>query len=171
MTQSYAQLQKKISALQSEALKRRTAEVKAVIGRMKDAIAVYDITAGDLFGAAGTKRGIKSRKARTPYRAGIKYADGSGNTWVGMGKRPQWLRDALDAGKSLQDFAVVGSAKPKGNGASASGKKTVTGKKRKGAGKIKYRNGAGHSWTGFGPQPGWLKEAIAAGKTLEDFAV
>ena len=30
----------------------------------------------------------------------------SGNTWGGRGPRPQWLRDALANGKSLQDFAV-----------------------------------------------------------------
>jgi DNA-binding protein H-NS len=36
----------------------------------------------------------------------VKFRDETGRTWGGIGKRPQWLRDALAAGKSLQDFAV-----------------------------------------------------------------
>ena len=36
----------------------------------------------------------------------------------------------------------------------------------------KYRNEAtGETWSGRGLQPNWLKAQIAAGKTLEDFAV
>lgn len=50
---------------------------------------------------------------------------------------------------------------------------------RKGAGKgkgtgtvpVKYRDEAGHTWTGRGLHPVWLREAIAAGRTLADFAV
>ena len=33
-----------------------------------------------------------------------------------------------------------------------------------------YSDGAGNSWSGFGPKPGWLKDALAAGRTLEDLA-
>jgi DNA-binding protein H-NS len=38
---------------------------------------------------------------------------------------------------------------------------------------VKYRNPADSSqtWTGMGRKPGWLVEAIASGKTLEEFAV
>jgi DNA-binding protein H-NS len=36
---------------------------------------------------------------------------------------------------------------------------------------VKFRDGSGHSWTGFGPQPGWLKDAIAGGRTLDEFRV
>ncbi|WP_143044983.1 H-NS family nucleoid-associated regulatory protein [Variovorax sp. YR216] len=42
------------------------------------------------------------------------YSDGSGNTWGGWGKRPNWLREALGAGKRLEAFQVRsgrGSAK------------------------------------------------------------
>jgi DNA-binding protein H-NS len=35
-----------------------------------------------------------------------KFRDANGNSWVGRGPRPQWLRDALNSGKSLKDFAV-----------------------------------------------------------------
>jgi DNA-binding protein H-NS len=37
------------------------------------------------------------------------------------------------------------------------------------AARAKYQDDAGHSWSGFGPRPKWLKEGIAGGKKLEDF--
>ena len=50
------------------------------------------------------------------------------------------------------------------------GKRSVV----KAAGKKKparttYRDDAGNSWSGFGPRPAWLKNGIAAGKSLQDF--
>lgn len=46
--------------------------------------------------------------------------------------------------------------------------------KRKVAGAQKtprFRDGQGNVWVGRGPRPKWLREALADGKTLEDFAV
>ena len=34
-----------------------------------------------------------------------------------------------------------------------------------------FRDAAGHAWTGFGPRPRWLKEAIAAGASEESLRV
>lgn len=34
-----------------------------------------------------------------------------------------------------------------------------------------YSDGQGNSWGGRGPRPRWLRDAIAGGKSLEDFAV
>jgi DNA-binding protein H-NS len=36
---------------------------------------------------------------------------------------------------------------------------------------VKYRDSAGNQWTGRGMKPRWLSAAIAAGRTLESFAV
>ena len=36
---------------------------------------------------------------------------------------------------------------------------------------IKYKDEAGHSWTGHGKRPGWFKAALEAGKTAEDLLV
>lgn len=41
-----------------------------------------------------------------PRGATVKFGDGAGNTWVGRGRRPKWLVDALAHGKRLKDFAV-----------------------------------------------------------------
>ena len=44
---------------------------------------------------------------------------------------------------------------------------TKTGAKK--APKAKYVDGNGNAWSGRGPTPRWLKEAIASGKKLQDF--
>lgn len=33
---------------------------------------------------------------------------------------------------------------------------------------IKYKDAAGNTWSGRGPKPAWLRDALATGKTLED---
>lgn len=47
------------------------------------------------------------------------------------------------------------------------------GKKVKVAAPAKYRHpeNPAKTWSGRGRQPGWMKEALAAGKSLEDFAI
>jgi DNA-binding protein H-NS len=106
MAQTYAQLQDQIAALQAEAQSLRKEELAAVIAKMREDIKAYNITAQDLFGKAlGKGRAGKSKSS-----AEAKYADGTGNVWVGRGPRPQWLRDALAAGKRLEEF-VFGAPK------------------------------------------------------------
>lgn len=41
--------------------------------------------------------------------AAAKYRDPENlaNTWSGRGHRPQWLRDALDSGRQLDDFLIA----------------------------------------------------------------
>jgi DNA-binding protein H-NS len=158
MTQSYKQIQKQIETLQRQAEKLRKQESDGVITRIKVAIAHYGLTAEQLgFGATANGAKTKAGKA-TPTRS-AKYSDGQGNSWSGMGKRPYWLRDALAAGRTLEEFTTAGvSSKPKSTKPKASKKKS----------KVIYRDQAGHTWSGMGPRPRWLKEALDAGKTLEE---
>lgn len=112
-SQSYLELKKQIEALHAQAEQVRQQEVDGVIQRIKDAIREYGLTAQDLgFGGAGGGRAAgpaASKKAgrKSAKRAGgARYQDENGNTWGGRGPRPQWLRNALQAGKSLEDFRV-----------------------------------------------------------------
>lgn len=43
--------------------------------------------------------------------------------------------------------------------------------KASGKAPIKYRAPGGHTWTGRGKLPVWLREALAAGANLDDFKV
>jgi len=36
---------------------------------------------------------------------------------------------------------------------------------------VRYRDSAGNTWTGRGKRPGWLTQALAAGKSVEDFLI
>jgi DNA-binding protein H-NS len=113
MTKTYSQIVKQINVLQQEAEKARRKEVDGVIGRIRDAIGVYKLTAEDLgFGSSKPKAAkaakvpARGKAAKPKAPAVVKFRNETGGTWGGRGKRPQWLRDALTAGKSLADFAV-----------------------------------------------------------------
>jgi len=167
MAKSYSQVLKEIEVLKSQAAEMRQKEVGGVIARMKEAIAFYNLKPGDLFGG-GAKAAAKG--SRPASEAAPRYRDSAGNVWGGRGPRPQWLRNALDAGKQLSDFDTAGKAGSSvGNGVVAPKRKKAAAKKKLG-GTIRYRDDAGNTWTGFGPKPRWYKEALAAGKSPEQLA-
>jgi DNA-binding protein H-NS len=113
---SYEQVLQQIEALKVEAEQLRRIEIAGVVERIREAISFYGLTAADL-GIAGTLRRSsgataqaagKGRKKKSGAKAPtvVKYRNEAGGVWGGVGKRPQWLRDALASGKSLEDFLV-----------------------------------------------------------------
>ena len=114
MAKNLQTLMKQIAQLQKQADTLRSREKAGVIGRIKEAIAHYDITPEELFGGvparATRKRAVAGPAARKPAArkpAGVaKYTDGAGRTWSGVGKRPNWFKDALAAGKQPEDLLV-----------------------------------------------------------------
>jgi DNA-binding protein H-NS len=196
MAQTYAQLQKQIEQLQREASKVRDEEAPSVIERIRHAIAVYGLTAEQLgFGGVASpaepaapapkpmarqapKPLIKSKSK--PQFGG--FGDKSGNVWSGRGPRPAWLREALLAGHNKNEFRMGNRAQPakallslpSADSAVASSTPAPSvsppasvGRKRP---TVTYADDAGHAWSGMGPKPRWLKDSIAAGKSLADFA-
>lgn len=161
---TYHQIAQQIKALEAEAEKLRQAEIADVVQGIKAAIDTYGLTATDLFGRSAARKGAKRGR---PARA--KYSDGRGNVWGGRGPRPQWLRDQLEAGRSLEDFLAGGGGGGTKAAKSKPGRK-ASGRKKRG-GTVKYRDGSGNTWTGFGPRPGWVKSALAAGKSLDEFLI
>lgn len=116
MAKSLQVLLKQIEQLQKQADALRSREKADVVARIKEAIAHYDITADDLFGATPAKstrrraavaKAGKGRKAAAKKPAGTaKYTDGAGRTWSGVGKRPNWFKEALAAGKQPEDLLI-----------------------------------------------------------------
>ncbi len=109
-----------IAALQAKADAIRKQEVGEVVAKIKEAIAHYGLTTADLgLSASGTKapkapktakpgkpgRKPRAKAAAKPVRA-AKYADGQGRTWSGIGKRPDWFKVALAAGKTSEELLV-----------------------------------------------------------------
>jgi len=171
MAKTLVEVQKQIAELRAMEEELRRSEAQGVISRIREAIAVYGFTPADLFGkSANVSKGGKAKSVAS----GVKFADGTGNTWSGRGPRPQWLRDALATGRSIDEFAADGTSAPssKANATATSTSSKAQGASPK-AGKkvaIKYRDGA-NTWSGRGSQPRWLKEALAGGKSITDFSV
>lgn len=114
MAKNYEQVIKRIDALKAEAEKLRRKELGDVIARIREAVDHYGLTAADLGLAAPARRAAAPVAAparkRTSQRKGTKvapkYRDEAGRTWTGRGLKPVWLREALAAGKTLQDFEI-----------------------------------------------------------------
>ena len=115
MAKTLAQINRQIDNLQRQAEALKKQEVSGVITRIKSAIEHYGLTARDLglsTRRTGTSAGRAARKAMTRKAVAIrrpvpvKYRDEEGRTWTGRGKRPNWFKAALEAGKTPEDLAV-----------------------------------------------------------------
>ena len=93
-----------IDAEAKELAKKKSALRAEVLAELKSDIAAFDFTAAELF---ETPKPTKTKSTKE-----AKYADANGNTWAGVGKRPNWLTEALKAGKSQEDFEIKKDAKP-----------------------------------------------------------
>lgn len=87
----------------AEAASREKAEKLAKYREMllQDGIDPNELLAGD-------QAGGKVRAKRAPRPAKYKYTDENGEEkqWTGQGRTPAVIKAAIDAGKSLDDFAI-----------------------------------------------------------------
>ena len=97
---TYSDIQKQISTLQEKAEKLRVSELESVINDIKSKIAEYNITANDLGLSTKTKK-VKNTEPVAP-----KYKNKKGETWSGRGRQPQWVKDIIDSGKSIDSFLI-----------------------------------------------------------------
>lgn len=136
MAKSLSQLNNQIAKLQKEADAIRS----AVVARIRKEMAQHGLTADDLFGQGHSSSAVTSR--RTKKKAGAakspKYADGLGNAWGGVGKRPTWIREALEAGRALEEF-LIGATPKTAAAAPPSRKKAVAAKKARPAKKASIK--------------------------------
>ncbi len=102
--------QEKLRA-QAEALAREIEQTKLreradAIARVQALMAEYGLTMADL--GARPARAAKATKApRGGGKVAPKFRDAAtGQTWSGRGLQPNWLKAALAAGRSLDEFRV-----------------------------------------------------------------
>ena len=57
----------------------------------------------ELLGAGGKAKTAKTRK---PVAVRYRHPDNASLQWTGRGRQPQWVRDWLDSGKSLDALGV-----------------------------------------------------------------
>ena len=92
-------LRKKLDrAIASYETRKRQEALSAVEQAAKE----YGFKLGDLLGEAKSRRGRKSEVSPTKY---INPEDHE-QTWSGRGRRPQWVKDALEAGRTLGELAA-----------------------------------------------------------------
>jgi DNA-binding protein H-NS len=93
-----ADIEKRIAEAQREERASAIAEVKALMAQ-------HGLSVADL--SSRTPAGGRATSAKPGAKVAAKYRDPStGATWSGRGLKPNWLKAALDSGKSLADFAV-----------------------------------------------------------------
>ena len=59
-----------------------------------------------LTGSSAPSDGVKGAKVKRGNSA-PKYRGPDGKTWAGRGARPRWLSNALEAGRTLDEFLVA----------------------------------------------------------------
>lgn len=104
MAQTLAQINKQIERLQKEADALRQAETNGVIERIKVAISHYGLTAEQLGLGKSSVKAAGSKKSATKKTDAPRFSNGDGQVWVGRGPRPLWLREALESGRSIDEF-------------------------------------------------------------------
>ena len=118
MAKTLQGLMKQIDQLQKQADALRSREKAGVVARIKEAIAHYGIGEEELFGkspaksarkaGAAAKPAARARKVAAKKPGGnAKYSDGAGRTWSGVGKRPNWFKEALAAGKQAEELLIA----------------------------------------------------------------
>lgn len=99
---SYSELVNQAQALMAQAEQVRKQELASVISDIKAKMKEYGITVADL-GAAGTVRKVGKAKSSAP----AKYRGPNGELWAGgLGRKPEWVRALLAAGKSVEDYRI-----------------------------------------------------------------
>lgn len=85
--------------IETEVTSRREAERERVLEQMRELAASIGTTPEELFRRTGR---IAEKGVAVKYR----HPDDPSLTWAGRGKRPQWVVDALAAGKTLDDLTA-----------------------------------------------------------------
>jgi DNA-binding protein H-NS len=101
LARQQAELSKAIADAQSAA--RAT-----VIAQIRSLMADHGLTANDLVTTTSSR---KSNKGAGHGNAGSKVApkyrnQATGETWSGRGLKPKWLRAAIEAGRSIDEFTI-----------------------------------------------------------------
>ena len=104
---TYLELKEQAERLLAQAEEMREKEIADAIADIKEKMRLYGLTAEDLgLGRAG------ARAPRGKAAAVIKYRGPNGETWSGgRGRKPQWVTQALQQGRKLEEFAVKGAAR------------------------------------------------------------
>jgi DNA-binding protein H-NS len=99
---TYTELMAQAQALMTQAEQARKNELSSAIADIKAKMKQYGITVADLGGSTGAKKPAASKS-----KAPAKYKGPNGELWAGgPGRKPEWVRAALAAGKDIEGFRI-----------------------------------------------------------------
>lgn len=100
---TYLELKEQAEKLLAEAERMREQEIADAVADIKRKIDLYGLTPEDL----GLAKSAGPGRTRPKNKAAVKYRGPNGETWSGgRGRKPQWVTQALQQGRNLEDFAV-----------------------------------------------------------------
>jgi DNA-binding protein H-NS len=106
---TYLELKEQAERLLAQAEEMREKEIADAIADIKEKMRLYGLTAEDI--GLGRSTGARGQRSKAPAAA-IKYRGPNGETWSGgRGRKPQWVQQALQQGRKLEEFAVKGAGK------------------------------------------------------------
>lgn len=106
---TYVEIMAQIEALQKQAEEIRAAEQADVIADIRQKMRDYDLTAADLGLAPAAPSSRTEPAKREDKRAAVKpkYRDpATDKTWTGRGVAPKWMKEAVEAGRSRDEFLI-----------------------------------------------------------------
>ena len=83
-----------------------TRKRQEAISAVEQAAREHGFKLTDLLGNGKAGRGRKSDAGSTGGAAKYVNPDNPEQTWSGRGRRPQWINEALESGRTLEDFAA-----------------------------------------------------------------
>lgn len=90
------------AALEKQIADAQREERGTAIAKVKALMAEYGLSLADL-----STRSTVAAPRKTMGKVAAKYRNpATGDTWSGRGLKPNWLRAALESGRTLEDFAV-----------------------------------------------------------------
>jgi DNA-binding protein H-NS len=95
---SMQELQALSRDIEGELRRRGDEERKRVLARMKELAASVDMTLEEVIAYSSSKKTKGEPKFQNP--------ENPRQTWTGRGKRPSWIKAALEQGKSLDELRI-----------------------------------------------------------------
>ena len=97
---TYAEIMSQAQSLMAQAEKIRTEARAGVIANILDQMREHGLTVEDL----GSSRKPAAGRSKLP----AKYRGPNGELWAGgPGRKPEWVKTALDAGQSLDQYLIT----------------------------------------------------------------
>ena len=96
---SIQELQELSRDIDGELKRRGDEERKKVLSQMKELAASVDMTLEEVIAYSSSKKTKGEPKYQNP--------ENPRQTWTGRGKRPSWIKAALEQGKSLDELRIA----------------------------------------------------------------